>query len=80
LPFGCHGPASLTGGGLRNPCQQIETFRESLLSKILVKTVDGKLLRKTGVMGIVHASGPVSIGDEVNVILPAKPHIGLARV
>jgi MOSC domain-containing protein YiiM len=66
--------------GLRNPCQQIEAFKEGLLSKVLVKTDDGRLLRKTGVMGIVHASGPVSVGDKVKVTLPAEPHVALERV
>jgi MOSC domain-containing protein YiiM len=66
--------------GLRNPCLQIETFRAGLLSKVLVKLADGTVLRKTGVMAIVKASGAVDVGDQIKITLPPLPHMALERV
>ena len=66
--------------GLRNPCQQIEAFKAGLLSKVLVKADDGSLVRKTGVMGVVRASGVVHPGDRITIDLPALPHVALERV
>jgi MOSC domain-containing protein YiiM len=66
--------------GLRNPCQQIEAFREGLLSRVLVKLPDGTVLRKTGVMGIAKASGAVEVGDQIEIVLPPLPHVALERV
>jgi MOSC domain-containing protein YiiM len=66
--------------GLRNPCDQIENFQTRLLSKVLVKTADGKFIRKTGVMTIVLCGGSVAPGDEINIALPPEPHLALERV
>ena len=66
--------------GLRNPCGQIEDFEKGLLSAVLGRDNNGKLIRKTGVMGIVLSSGEVRAGDEITTILPAKPHKSLAPV
>jgi MOSC domain-containing protein YiiM len=66
--------------GLRNPCDQIENFQPHLLSKVLVKTSDGTLIRKTGVMTIVLRGGTVVPGDAITVILPPEPHRVLERV
>lgn len=66
--------------GLRNPCQQIEAFKTGLLSKVLVKADDGSLVRKTGVMGVVRASGLVRPRDRIDVEFPPSPHVTLERV
>ncbi len=66
--------------GLRNPCQQIENWQPGLLSAVLVKGEDGRLIRKSGVMGIVRKGGLVKPGDRIGVILPAEPHKPLERV
>ncbi len=66
--------------GLRNPCQQIENFRQGLLSKVVFNAEDGTLVRKTGVMGIVRNSGLVKTGDAIEITLPLLPHIKLERV
>jgi MOSC domain-containing protein YiiM len=66
--------------GLRNPCDQIENFQTHLLSKVLVKTSDGKLIRKTGVMTIVLRGGPVAPGDKIDIVLPPEPHRVLEKV
>jgi MOSC domain-containing protein YiiM len=66
--------------GLRNPCAQIDHFQAGLMSAVLGRTSEGRLLRKAGVMGIVTAAGPVKPGDEIAVKLPPPPHRGLEMV
>jgi len=65
--------------GLRNPCHQIENFQKGLLHATLDKT-GKKLVRKTGVMSIVLASGDVRPGDVIRVEPPAGPHRPLEPV
>lgn len=60
--------------GLRNPCKQIEHFQKGLLAANLEKRADGSLIRKTGVMAVVIASGSVALSDAIRVILPDTPH------
>lgn len=60
--------------GLRNPCGQIEAFRPGLLGVVLTKGADGRIARKTGVMGIVLTGGEVFPGDPIGVELPAGAH------
>lgn len=66
--------------GLRNPCRQIDNFQEGLLSAVLDRDVEGGLIRKAGVMGIVLHSGLVSIDDQITIELPPKPYHQLERV
>lgn len=66
--------------GLRNPCHQIDDFRDGLLRLVLHRGADGSLVRKSGVMGVVRRSGEVRAGDEVIVVLPPEPHRPLDRV
>jgi MOSC domain-containing protein YiiM/GNAT superfamily N-acetyltransferase len=66
--------------GLRNPCAQIDGFRRGLLPVAVTTDVNGEVVRRTGVMGVVEAGGEVSVGDGVEVELPAGPHIPLERV
>lgn len=66
--------------GLRNPCQQIETWQSGLLRAVLIKGDDGQLIRKTGVMAIVLRGGEVKRGDVIKVTMPAEPHKPLERV
>jgi len=56
--------------GLRNPCRQIEDFREGLLAEMVERAPDGQIVRKAGVMGIVAAGGTVQPGDPIAVISP----------
>lgn len=53
--------------GLRNPCRQIDAFRDGLVRAVLERRPDGTLLRKTGVMTIVLEGGPVAAGDAVTL-------------
>lgn len=72
LRLGKHGVVTLTG--LRNPCAQIDRFKQGLMKAVLDRTPDGKLVRKAGVMGVVSAGGEVSAGDTIVVKLPPLPH------
>ena len=56
--------------GLRNPCAQLDRFQSGLLSAVLGRDERGKLIRKSGVMGIVVESGEVRAGDVIQPLLP----------
>ena len=66
--------------GLRNPCIQIESFHEGLLSEMVHRGEDGRVNRKAGVMAIVIRGGVIATGDAIEVELPAAPHRPLAVV
>jgi MOSC domain-containing protein YiiM len=66
--------------GLRNPCAQIDHFQSGLLAAVLDRDTEGNLVRKAGIMAIVQVSGDVRPGDSIHVVLPALPHVPLARV
>lgn len=66
--------------GLRNPCSQLDKFRQGLLAAVLDRSEDGKLIRKAGIMGVVVAGGEVRPGDPIGVQLPPQPHRPLERV
>ena len=66
--------------GLRNPCAQIERFRTGLLAAVLPKGPDGRVVRKAGIMTIVHAGGTVRPADPIRIDLPPPPHHPLERV
>jgi MOSC domain-containing protein YiiM len=57
--------------GLRNPCWQIDAFRQGLLPAVLGRDDQGEVIRKTGVMAVVIAGGSVAPGDAIRVVLPA---------
>lgn len=66
--------------GLRNPCRQIDDFRDGLLAAVLDRDVAGGLVRKAGIMGVVRAGGSVRPGDTIAAVLPPQPHARLERV
>ena len=66
--------------GLRNPCSQLDGLHKGLMAATLDKDVNGNLIRKAGVMGIVIAGGEVKPGDPIRVELPVEPHTRLAPV
>jgi MOSC domain-containing protein YiiM len=74
------GQAVITVMGLRNPCEQINHFRQGLLKQVVHTDDDGQVIRLAGVMGIVSRSGQVSAGDRVEVEPPPGPHHSLTRV
>jgi MOSC domain-containing protein YiiM len=66
--------------GLRNPCAQLDQLQPGLMSAVLGRDADGKLIRKAGVMGIVIKSGEIFPGDSIRVERPPEPHHPLDRV
>ncbi|MEU0939630.1 MOSC domain-containing protein [Embleya sp. NPDC005971] len=66
--------------GLRNPCPQINAFRDGLLKAVVGRDAAGNVVRKAGIMGIVRTGGQLRPGDRIRVELPAPPHRALERV
>jgi hypothetical protein len=66
--------------GLRNPCGQLDSVQQGLMSATLDKDADGNLIRKAGIMGIVLTDGDVKVGDNIEVELPPAPHQPLQAV
>jgi hypothetical protein len=66
--------------GLRNPCLQIDAFRDGLLKRVVSRDETGGIVRKGGAMSIVLESGELRPGDTVEVELPAAPHRALRPV
>ncbi|AEO67649.1 8a8b1b14-a14e-4b28-b6f3-20a2e868261a [Thermothielavioides terrestris] len=58
--------------GLRNPCPQIDKFREGLKERFIVRDAERRIVgRKAGVMGTVEVGGEVSVGMRIVVEKPA---------
>jgi MOSC domain-containing protein YiiM len=66
--------------GLRNPCAQLDHFQTGLTAAVLGRDEHGNLVRKSGIMGIVLASGEVRPGDSIRIELPPEPHRELEPV
>ncbi|MFI9174629.1 MOSC domain-containing protein [Streptomyces lincolnensis] len=60
--------------GLRNPCAQIDTFRQGLMKQVVGRDTDGSVRFKSGIMGVVLTGGVVRPGDGVGIVLPEGPH------
>lgn len=74
------GTAVIAITGLRNPCAQIDGLAPGLMAALLDRAPDGRLIRKSGVMGVVIAGGEILPGDGIAVTLPPHPHRRLERV
>ena len=66
--------------GLRNPCAQLNKIQPGLMAATLDRDLDGNLIRKAGIMGIVLAPGEVKPGDRIEVELPPEPRRKLEAV
>ena len=66
--------------GLRNPCSQLDRFQAGLMAATLARDAQGGLVRKAGVMAVVHQGGEVRAGDGIRVVLPAGEPQRLAPV
>lgn len=66
--------------GLRNPCTQLDHFQQGLMSAVLDRDSNGRLIRKAGVMGIVRVGGIVQPQDQITITFPPPPHQPLERV
>ena len=56
--------------GLRNPCAQINTYREGLLSAFRSENPEGETVRRAGIMAIVTNGGTIRVGDEIHIKMP----------
>ncbi|MCU1587940.1 MAG: hypothetical protein JWN31_1433 [Frankiales bacterium] len=56
--------------GLRNPCVQIDRYRDGLLKRVVGRDADGTTIVRTGVMSVVLRGGTVCPGDVVRVVVP----------
>lgn len=66
--------------GLRNPCLQLDRFQPGLMAATLGRDLQGRLVRKAGIMAVVLTGGDVRTEDPISVELPAGPHRPLAPV
>lgn len=66
--------ASIEVTGLRNPCVQLDRFQPGLMAAVLDRGLQGRLIRKAGIMAVVLEDGEVSAGDAIQVTLPSGPH------
>jgi MOSC domain-containing protein YiiM len=66
--------------GLRNPCVQLDRFIPGLMAATLCRDVDGNLVRKAGIMGVVMTGGVIRPGDRIEVALPIGPQRRLQPV
>ena len=57
--------------GCRNPCAQLNGVDERLLQQVAMKTGDGSIIRKAGIMAIVLEGGVVRPGDAIRVEAPS---------
>lgn len=65
---------------LRNPCVQIDNFQKGLLKAVIDRDNDGRVIRKSGVMGVVLAGGNIMPDDTIRIDLPTEPHQPLEYV
>jgi len=56
--------------GLRNPCAQINTYRDGLLSAFRSENPDGETIRRAGIMAIVINGGTIRAGDGIRIEIP----------
>lgn len=78
LRLGADAVIELTG--LRNPCAQIDEFRDGLMALLRSRDSEGNIVRTAGVMGVVLAGGEVQPGDPIEVETPLQRHQPLAYI
>jgi MOSC domain-containing protein YiiM len=66
--------------GLRNPCKQLDDFKQGLMAAVLDRDPEGNLIRKSGIMTVVKRGGRVKPQDAITIVLPEMPHHKLERV
>lgn len=69
LHIGAHAIVQVTG--LRNPCAQLDGLQPGLMQAVLGHDAQGNLMRKAGVMSVVHRGGVIRPGDMIRVEAPA---------
>jgi MOSC domain-containing protein YiiM len=59
--------------GLRTPCRLIDRVAPGVMSRLIDRDDEGRVVRRAGVMSIVVTGGVVHPGDAIRVGLPAGP-------
>jgi MOSC domain-containing protein YiiM len=72
--------AEIKTSGLRNLCARLDKFQKGLAAAVLDENVNGKVIRKAGVRGIVIKSGYIKEGDTIQVTPHELPHRPLEPV
>jgi MOSC domain-containing protein YiiM len=62
--------ALLAVTGLRNPCSQLDALIPGLMSAVIARGADGRLIRKAGVMAVVLSGGTIHAGDPIDMAPP----------
>lgn len=60
--------------GLRNPCEQLDSYQDGLLKACVAKDAQGNIIRKAGIMSIVLVGGEVFPNDPIRIEFPPGPH------
>jgi MOSC domain-containing protein YiiM len=66
--------------GLRNPCIQLNSIGKGLMRATLARDVQGRVVRKAGVMSIVRVGGEVRPNDPILIERPSGPPRALEPV
>ena len=66
--------------GLRNPCAQINTYRDGLLAAFRSESPTGETIRRAGIMAIVINGGVIHPGDEIRIEIPHGKTVQLRPV
>jgi MOSC domain-containing protein YiiM len=56
--------------GLRDPCNQMNALHPRLMKACFGRSVDGLVVRKSGIMSVVVNDGIVRAGDAIRIRLP----------
>ena len=83
VPRGTHlkiGEAIIEVTGLRNPCKHLNKVAVGLMAACISRYDDGAIFPQSGVMGIVIAGGEIKAGDDIQIIIPERPHSRLEPV
>ncbi len=66
--------------GLRDPCYKLDQLQAGLMGAVLSRDRDGRIVRKSGIMGVVVTGGEVKPGDRICVRLPEGSRMPLEVV
>jgi hypothetical protein len=78
LHIGSDAVVELTG--LRTPCRLIERVAPGVMSRLIDRGEDGRILRRAGVMSVVVVGGVVHRDDPIRVVPPTAPVVPLEPV
>ena len=78
MRFGSGAEILLTG--LRKPCHQVDKFSAGLLRLTVSERKDADIPFRIGVMGIVLVTGEIFKSEDIQLVLPSKPHQFMEKV